>query len=380
MNKQKFKRFYPFYIPFFFVLSFLFFANNKILAGDNPAKAKNKWSVSFSLSPYYDSNILKYSNKYIERFNNREDEGRFHIHSIDDLTLGYSFGLSFSDVIIGKLKTIIGAGFDSDAYTYNSIKSWFTYDIFLRQYLSKSTSVYVSYSYIPNFYVRHFRDEDWVNYYGYIPETFQPYEFSKDDFSFWLHHVFNWKTTKARAYFSYDRYYLNPSNTEYDSNDFLYGIRIYQTLTDKLDINVGYFYITSDAKGYDDPGETKATSDDSDATNYEHVYVIGFDYRMPKIFKFKNEISIDAQYQRAFYTTDHFLELDQLHAGRYDYNYRVFVNYNWDIFKRFSITAFYQWMARESSTSAVANQEYVSDEKDYTQYRLGLRFNYSVSF
>ena len=175
MNKQKFKRFYPFYIPFFFVLSFLFFANNKILAGDNPAKAKNKWSVSFSLSPYYDSNILKYSNKYIERFNNREDEGRFHIHSIDDLTLGYSFGLSFSDVIIGKLKTIIGAGFDSDAYTYNSIKSWFTYDIFLRQYLSKSTSVYVSYSYIPNFYVRHFRDEDWVNYYGYIPETFQPY-------------------------------------------------------------------------------------------------------------------------------------------------------------------------------------------------------------
>jgi hypothetical protein len=37
-------------------------------------------------------------------------------------------------------------------------------------------------------------------------------------------------------------------------------------------------------------------------------------------------------------------------------------------------------MARESSTSAVANQEYVSDEKDYTQYRLGLRFNYSISF
>jgi hypothetical protein len=60
--------------------------NSKIVAGENPAKAKNKWSISLSLSPYYDSNILKYSNKYIERFKNGEDEGRFHIHSIDVLT------------------------------------------------------------------------------------------------------------------------------------------------------------------------------------------------------------------------------------------------------------------------------------------------------
>jgi hypothetical protein len=151
-------------------------------------------------------------------------------------------------------------------------------------------------------------------------------------------------------------------------------------LTDKLDVSAAYYYITSDAKGYDEPGETKATSDDSDATNYEHVYAIGFDYQMPKIFKLKNEVSIDAQYQRAFYTTDHFLELDPLHAGRYDYNYRVFVNYNWDVLKNFSITAFYQWMKRESSTSAEANKEYVSDEKDYTQYRIGVRFNYSINF
>ena len=354
--------------------------NDKIIAGENPPKDKNKWSVSLSLSPYYDSNILKYSDKYIERFKNREDEGRFHIHSIDDLTFGYSIGLTYSDEIINNLKTILGGGFDTDAYTYNSIKSWSAYNIYLRQYLSSSTSFSISYSYIPEFYVRHFRDEDWVVYYGFTPETFQPYEFSKDDFSFWLQYIFNWKTTRARAYFSYDRYYLNPSNTEYDSNDFLYGFRIFHSLTDKLDVSAAYYYITSDAKGYDEPGETKSASDDSDASNYEHVYALGLDYQMPKIFSLENDLSIDAQYSRAFYTTDHFLELDPLHAGRYDYNYRVFVNYNWFIFDDFSVTAFYQWMARESSTSAEANREYVSDEKDYTQYRIGLRFNYSISF
>ena len=354
--------------------------NNKVIAGENPQKEVDHWRINLSLSPNYDSNILKYSDKYIERFKNLEDEGRFHINRIDDITIGYSFGVSFTDKFIGNLRTIIGAGFDSDAYSYNSIKSWFTYNVFFRQYITSSTSFLVSYSYIPGFYVRHFRDEDWVKYYGYTPITFQPYEFSKDDFSFWLQHSFSWKTTRARAYFSYMRYFLNSSNTEYDSNDFLYGLRIYQSLLNNLDINIGYYYITSDAKGYDEPGESRESSDDSDATNYEHVYLAGFDLQLPKIFSLKNEISIDAQYQRAFYTTNHFLELDPLHAGRYDYNYRVFVNYNWDLFRNFSITAFYQWMGRESSTSAEANREYVSDEKDYTQYRVGLRFNYLITF
>jgi hypothetical protein len=369
---------YSFSALIFFSI-FILIINFRVFA-DKPPKKVDRWRISLSLSPYYDSNILKYSNKYIERFKNREDEGRFHISRIDDLTLGYSIGISFTDKIIGKQKSIFGAGFDSDAYMNNSIKSWFTYNLFWRQYISKSTSFYISYSYIPKFYVRHFRDEDWVKFYGYTPIAFRPYEFSKDDFSFWLQHIFNWKTTRVRGYFSYMKYYLDESNTEYDSNDFLFGGRIYQSITKKLDINLGYYYITSDAKGYDEAGEIRETSDDSDATNYEHVYIAGIDFQMPKIFSLKNDISIDAQYQRAFYTTDHFLELDPLHAGRFDYNYRVFVNYNWDLFKDFSLTAFYQWMGRESSTSASANQEYVSDEKDYTQFRIGVKFNYVIKF
>ncbi len=60
----------------------------KLNAGDNPEKKVDHWRINLSLSPYYDSNILKYSEKYIERFKNGEDEGRFHINRIDDLTLG----------------------------------------------------------------------------------------------------------------------------------------------------------------------------------------------------------------------------------------------------------------------------------------------------
>jgi hypothetical protein len=362
------------------IIVFFLIFNEKLNAGDNPAKKVDHWRINLSLSPYYDSNILKYSEKYIERFKNGEDEGRFHVSSIDDLAFGYSVGVTYTDEIIGKLRTILGAGYDSDAYTYNSIKTWSVYNVFWRQYITTSTSLSISYSYLPGFYVRHFRDEDWVKYYGFTPETFQPYEFSKDNYSFWAQHIFSWKTTRARLYFSYMKYYLNESNTEYDSDDFLYGFRIYQSLLKNLDINFGYFYSTSDAKGFDEPGETKENSNDSDASNYEHTYFAGLDYALPKVYSLNNDISIDAQYQRAFYTSGHFLELDPLHAGRYDYNYRVFINYNLDLFKNFSMTFFYNWYGRESSTSAEANREYVSNEKDYTQYRIGINFNYLIKF
>ncbi|MBP1683597.1 MAG: hypothetical protein H6Q27_1161, partial [Ignavibacteriaceae bacterium] len=172
MNRlKKIKSLFCILLELSYIILLFFFLNENVFAGDNPEKKVKKWALSLSIKPYYDSNILKYSEKYIERFKNLEDEGRFHIETTDDLVWGYSIGLTYTDEIIGSLKTILGAGYDSDAYTYNSIKTWLTYNVFLRQYITASTSVSASYSYLPSFYVRHFRDEDWVKYYGYVPET-----------------------------------------------------------------------------------------------------------------------------------------------------------------------------------------------------------------
>jgi len=72
--------------------------------------------------------------------------------------------------------------------------------------------------------------------------------------------------------------------------------------------------------------------------------------------------------------------VDPLHVGRYDYNYRLFVNYNLDLIKNLSATVYYNWYARESSSPSDYNKEYISDEKDYSQYRLGVSFNYLIRF
>jgi hypothetical protein len=121
-------------------------------------------------------------------------------------------------------------------------------------------------------------------------------------------------------------------------------------------------------------------SDDSDGSNYEHTYNAGFQWNLPRVFNRGNSISTDFQYQRAFFTTDNFVELDPLHVGRYDYNYRLFINYDIILIDKLSATFYYNWYGRDASSPSDYNKEYISDEKDYTQYRLGVTFNYLFTF
>jgi len=367
---------------FFCLLLFSLFMSETILAGENPKKKTYNWEVRLSMGTMYDNNILKYSDKYIEKFINSEDEGRFHISSYDDMVFPYSVRISYTNKIIGDLKTIFSAGINSNAYSYNGIKNWSQYNFSWRQYVAKSTSFLLSYSYIPEFYIRHFRDDDWVDRFGYTPETFQPYEFSKDNFSAWFQHYLFGKTTRVRLYFSYMRYFHNEHYTEYDSDNYLYGFRVYQLLTKNIRVDAGYKYVTSDAKGIDVVNDTDedALATRGDADYDEHIYSIGAAFKFPKIFGLKNDISVTGQYQRRFYKTDHFLELDPIHAGRHDKNIRIYSKYNLDIFSYLSLTAFFNWIYRDTETSAADNKEYLSDEKDYSQYQIGIKINYKFQF
>lgn len=362
------------------ILILFFICNSALDAGESPKKKTKNWQIDLSLNSYYDSNILKYSDKYIQRFLNRQDPGRFHIDRYDDLVVAYSLGISFSHNFFKRLKTTFGTDVGTDVYSFNNIKNWSSFDFYIQQSITPSTSFSISYSYIPEFYVRHFYDDDWVYFYGYVSESFQPYKFSKEDYSFWFQQNFWKNATRVRLYFSYSQYFHNIHYTEFDSDDFLYGIRIYQKIFKNLVVNIGYRYTTSDAKGFDGPGETRELSDDSDASNYEHIYNAGFEYKLPKIFSKTNDISLTVQYQEQFFTTNQFLELDPLHAGRYDYNYRIFANYDFNLFSDLSVSAFYNWLNRSTSTSEKGNQQYISDEKDYTQYQIGLKLKYKIKF
>jgi opacity protein-like surface antigen len=357
----------------------LCFSNREAQAQEKSKKKTRPFEVELGLATIYDDNILKYSRKYLDRFINNEDEGRFHIKTYDDIIFTQSARISASPVIYKKIKPKLNIDFNNKTYINNSIKNWYSVGVGLQQNIIKRLSFRLSYSYIPDFYVRHFRDADLAKVYGYIPSTFVPFSFSKDSYLLWVQNTF--KKTRVRLLLNYVQYFHNEHYTEYDCNDWAYGINILQPVGKNFKVEFAYQFTTSDARGYDEPGETKATADDADATYEEDEFSLGITWRLPRFKKKLNHnLSLDADFQKRYYQSEHYLEVDEEHAGRVDDNFHLFVGYDIRLSKSFSLAAFYNFYNRDSDTRAEQNQEYLSAEKDYSQNQVGVEVTYSFKF
>ena len=358
----------------------LFISNGDAVAQEKKNKKKVKhWEIRFGLATTYDNNILKYSDKYLDRFMNGQDPGRFHIETYDDLILNPSLELIYTFRIFKKLKTRINASYSSRIYAVNSIKDWYSSYIGLQQYLPGRASFKILYSYIPEFYVRHFRDPNWVRIHGYKPFVFQPFAFAKDNFGFYIQKYF-FKNTRIKLSLYYARYFHNEHFTEYDSKDLLYGIKLYQPISKKLRLEFSYQYVTSDAKGYDASYQTPETTTGPDATYVEDRFSLGLLWRLPKLSKRSNNLTVRFDFLKRYYSSPYRALEDPLHAGRVDNNYRFFITYNINLYKALKLSLFYNWYMRDSDTKAKINSFYVSNEKDYNQSRIGLKLVYRLKF
>lgn len=245
-----------------------------------------------------------------------------------------------------------------------------------RHYLSKQLSFKLSYSHIPDFYIRHFRDDDWVNVYGYTQEAFQPMAFAKDSYSFWAQNTF-FENTRINFSVSYMNYFYNKHFTEYDCNNMEYELKVYQPIHKKVKLVLGYQYSTSDAKAYDEPFESKESSNDSDGSFDEDQFLLGLDWNMPRIFNHYNTLDVDAKFMKRYFSSTHFLEEDPTHAGRVDDNFRLYATYSISLKRNLKLSVFYNWLYRKSDTTAEANKEYLKNEKAYRQSLIGFKITYS---
>jgi len=357
----------------------IFTISGELAAQKKPKQKSLGIEAEIGISMTYDDNILKYSEKYLNRFMNHEDEGRFHIETYDDFIVSPSISLSRSFKFFGKKSTILNADFKPSFYTLNDINNWSVLNFGVRQNFAGKASFKLFYSYIPHYYIRHFRDDDWVVVHGYTPIAFQPYVFSKDTYGFWIQNTF-FKNSRVMFTFNFQKYFHNEHYTEYDSDNTLYRIKLYQPLHKKLRLELMYQFVHSDAKGYDGEGESKFLSDDADATYDEDGLSVGLVWTLPKIKKYTHNIQGECVVYRRCYTTEEYVEIDPLHAGRVDENFRFYFTYNIRLSKALSLAAFYKWYYRESGSGSEINDWFISDEKDYRQNQAGLEISYGFGF
>ena len=364
-----------------FLLLLIIFLFNGFQASSQkkPAKKEKHFEAEIGFATIYDNNILKYSDKYLERFMNGQDQGRFHIETYDDIIFNQSGEFAATYRIIKNLKTRFNVNYFFNAYAVNGIKNWYFVNFGIQQFISKKASFKVFYNYIPRFYVRHFRDDDWVEVYGYTPETFVQFSYAKENYGFWIQNTF-FEKTRLRLAFDYSKYFHNEHYTEYDCKNYIFGGTLYQPLHEKLRLELGYEYEYSDAKGYDETGETRETADDADATYYEHGFVLGVDWKLPEIKKKANDIDVKIGYQNRHYLSEHYLEEDPEHVSRVDNNVQLALTYNFDLSKSFRLGAFYKYFFRDSGAKSEINDLYLSAEKDYKQSQVGVQVTYNIKF
>lgn len=362
---------------FALVLIFLICSNSILNAQKKSKKKKPEFDVEFGLVTYYDDNILKYSKKYLDRFLNNEDEGRFHIETYDDVIISPALELSASYRLFGKMESVFSVDADYSKYVNNDIKSWSTFGVGYRQYINKRLNFSLNYDDIPEFYIRHFRDDDWTAVYGYTEETFTPYSFAKDNFGVWCEYKF-FKNTRVRLYYQLAKYYHNKHYTEFDSDNHLYRIKIFQPLHKNFNLEASYQFTRSLAKGYDEPGGSKETSDAGDATFDEDGYTVGLTWKLPRVKNRYHSLEFETIIFNRYYQTDKSPIEDDMHSGRVDNNLRFYLTYYLSISRDFKFKAFYKWYGRDSGTTSPINEEFVSDEKDYRQNQFGLEFIYRI--
>jgi hypothetical protein len=329
--------------------------------------------LEINISPQYDNNILRYSDLYIEKFKNGYDVGRFHISSIDDVMLYTSLNSSFVFRLFKQKDTRFDFDFSRRNYFKNPIKSWNYFNFVIEQELSDKTKISLNYSYIPYYYIRHYRDNDWVDIYGYTQETFKPQSFTKESYLFSTRHVLPHRLA-IKIDLGYSRYFYNSHFTEYDCVNYYSGIKSYYSLRNILKTSLGIRFEYSDSNQKNK--ESIFLSDYPNPSNMEGGIQIDLEVNIPNFLKKENGIEMNAQFQKRIYTSSNYFKNDPLHAGRVDDEFDVYASYWIKLLRNLKITAFNQFLSRSLLNSIEINTEYLSNEKSYRQNITGIKFTY----
>jgi len=357
-------------LRFFFILILLCVAASPQFFAKGKKKKKTRAiKTSFEVFTFYDNNILRYSDYYIDKFLSGENGGRFHVNTFDDLIIAPQATIAYGKRFFRGSYSEISFGAKYNKFFVNSIKDWGKYAFALRHVFPTRTTFSFEYSFIPKYYIRHYRDKEWVEAYGYGEDAFKEYSFRKDDFSFVLKQRVM-KVLELKLYYDYGKYYYNKYFTEYDATRNLVGARMFYDFSRKLKVNFGVKYSFSDARG----------KKNVDPTYDEYKFYFGFTFVPPKIYGFGNSVTALAIYGTRNYLSPFSPANDPVHSGRNDEYFQMFFNYKFSITKRSDLIFYANYNKRDSGTSWSETNDFVAREKSFDQFKIGVKYQYEIKF
>ena len=330
------------------------------------------WRLVASISNTYDDNIFRYSSEDIDDFVHHRAEYRYQMETYDDLIFSPSVKLYVSNQLSQHLRSQLRMRYSFNLFARNREKNYQTLSAYLKTTVCEKNYLQLGYFHLPEFLIRPYWDQDVFSTTARDPDTYKRCTFSRNLYSVKLGRKIV-KSVWAATFYKRDILYYNPHFTEYDTKINGFGCEILYTVTPRFRIGLEYAFKNAKAKAYDEPGETRELSDDSDLSYDEDQFQgeIGLD--LSQNISLPVHFSFQYRRQKRYFTTEKSLDQDPFHAGRADDIQRFVWIMNVDILRNVSLLGRYEFHRRDVSSK---EQERITEVKNYERNRFSFGFEF----
>jgi len=326
------------------------------------------WRVDWRLEAgtSYDSNIFRYGDPDVEGFEDGERPYRYGMDSVDDVRLEPTVEIAFVREEPGERTTDLRFSADWRLALSNGEKSFSRLAARLREERTGAAFLEMGYAAIPKYHVRLLWDTDAEGGEG----EYRSCDFRKHAMSVEVGSLRSLPVDVAGE-FRLESYAYDPDFIEYDSIARTIGLTATLRPARGLRVDVGYALRSLTARGADEDGEVRSTSDDSDTTYDQDDYRLRLRWEVGRWLGRDAVVYGSLRHSRRFYLTSKPGEADPYHAGREDRYWVAGGRLRLEFTDTSGVEGFYQLRTRAVDSPFV---EGIGDLKDYTAHRAGVMF------
>ena len=332
-----------------------------------------RWSGTAGLELIYDDNFLRYSDDYLADFASGLYPYKFKIDQPDCHILAPSLEVMARRRLWSAGDTRLRFKVKRWQYLEESIKTNTAFWYSVRQYLPGRRSVELMYSYAPEQYIRQLSDRP-PTLAPSDPLTWREFRYTRNVFTLvWrqpLRRGLNGKLQLNRTL----RYYNRPFM---ENDTWVWNVRgtLYWRVSRAVRLTLDYGYDDASARGYDEVGETRDTSDDSDPSYKRDLYQVEVAWSPRRWRRLFRKVAVRGQYQVYWFTSRKTLEEDPFHVGRRDDVWSVQATLEHTLRRGAVLQVGYRYTRRTADSPWRGD---IAEDKDYEQNRWWMGITYRL--
>jgi hypothetical protein len=324
------------------------------------------WRVEWrgSLGSTYDSNLFRYSDGDVDDFLDGERYERYPFDTLDELRVEPGVALGFVREKPGVRETEFRFSGNWFVTGSNGQKSFSKFRVAVTETRTGVAWLKLEYSAIPLYHLKYVWDADAT---GEGESMYRSCDFRKHSL---LARAGSDRSLPVdlTAWWKIDSYGYDQDFVEYDSHATMLGLSGTWRPARGLRLDAGYALRMLVARGYDEVGETRSESDDSDTTYDQNEYGLRARWEAGKVLGRSLVLQLRGKLAQRYYLA---ADVDDAyHTGRDDSYVTLGGGFSLSLADGVKLEGFYEHKSRRSESDIIAT---IGDTKDYDADRITVR-------